>query len=138
MGKKQNPAKISFTRCPCSDKGFEQCCGQFLQSGQLASNALLLMRSRYTAYVLQDITYLKKTWHPDTLPLDIEQLFNEAPPRWLGLTIQSYQISDATHAKVEFIARYKIAGRAYCLREESCFELLADNAWYYIDGVQKG
>lgn len=138
IGKKQDSGKIYFNRCPCSDQDFEHCCGRFLQLGQLAPNALLLMRSRYTAYVLQDLNYLKKTWHPDTLPSDIDQLFNEVTTRWLGLTIQSYQVSDATHAKVEFIARYKIAGRAYRLHEESCFEWRADNAWYYVDGEQKG
>lgn len=50
--------------CPCgSGKEYDQCCAVFHQ-GKPAENALQLMRSRYTAYVLDLAEYIIKTTHP--------------------------------------------------------------------------
>jgi len=43
------------------------------------------MRSRYTAYVLGDETYLLKTWHPRTRPASLD--FQLDPAIWDGLQI---------------------------------------------------
>ena len=118
--------------CPCgTGKKFEQCCGVYLSGQELASNALALMRSRYTAYVMEDQAYLQKTWHASTRPS--VQLDQQELCKWLGLTIVAQQ-QDAQHATVEFIAKYKVNGRAQRLHEKSNF-VLEDGAWLYVDGV---
>jgi len=90
------------------------------------------MRSRYTAFVLRDAPYLLASWHPNTRPAEITF---EADQRWLGLKIVSCQqgtLQDSTGV-VEFLARYKINGKAHRLRETSRFGRVAD-CWVYIDG----
>lgn len=50
--------------CPCfSDKEYDVCCKPFHQ-GSIPENALLLMRSRYSAYVLNIPEYIIETTHP--------------------------------------------------------------------------
>ncbi len=90
------------------------------------------MRSRYTAYTLADETYLLATWHPDTRPARLD-LDAEPQAKWLGLSVKHHARQDEQHATVEFVARYKIAGRAFRLHEVSRFENIMGR-WYYLDG----
>ncbi len=93
------------------------------------------MRSRYSAYVLGDAAYLRASWAEQTCPamLDVDPKAPDAP-RWLGLQIKRFVEQDATHAEVEFIARYKLHGRAYRLHEVSRFVRNDDGAWRYLEG----
>ncbi len=91
-----------------------------------------LMRSRYTAFVLRDINWLRATWHPATRPTDLT-LDEELAPQWLGLQIRHFATQDTDHATVEFVARYKLNGRAHRLHEISRFEYM-DGHWFYRDG----
>ena len=90
------------------------------------------MRSRYSAYTQQNRAYLNATWHPDTRPTHLD-LSDQVDARWLGLSVKRHEIIDADHASVEFVARYKINGRAYRLHEISRFERV-DGRWLYVDG----
>jgi SEC-C motif-containing protein len=94
------------------------------------------MRSRYTAYVLGVSAYLRATWTPDTCPAELE-VDPAAPgaPRWLGLQIKRFAALDETHAEVEFVARFKVSGRAHRLHEASRFTRGGDGRWQYIDGT---
>jgi SEC-C motif-containing protein len=92
-----------------------------------------LMRSRYTAYVLGDTPYLRATWADETCPHDLDASADPAT-RWLGLEIKRHVQVDANHAQVEFVARYKVGGRAHRLHETSRFVRNADGRWLYIDG----
>ena len=91
------------------------------------------MRSRYTAFTLAREAYLLATWHPSQRPTSLNLAAENPPPRWLGLQIKRTQSVDATHAIVEFVARYKIGGRAHRLHETSHFERV-DGHWLYVDG----
>ena len=88
------------------------------------------MRSRYTAYVMKLEAYLLETWHTSTRPPFID--FSDAV-KWLGLSIKRCEQLNEQHAIVEFVARYKIHGRAYRLHEISRF-LREHERWYYVDG----
>ena len=90
------------------------------------------MRSRYTAYTLQNTVYLNATWHPSTRPVILD-LSDQENTKWLGLTIKKHEIIDADHALVEFVARYKLNGRAHRLHEISRFERV-NGSWFYLDG----
>lgn len=90
------------------------------------------MRSRYSAYVLGLEEYLLCTWHPDTRPPSLD-LAIEPIPKWLGLMVKRHEVVDESHAIVEFVARYKVGGRAYRLHECSRF-VREHDCWYYVDG----
>lgn len=91
----------------------------------------MLMRSRYSAYVLDELDYLLATWHPDTRPASLEP--NPPGLKWLGLQIKRHAVEDADHASVEFVARSRLQGRAQRLHETSRFVRM-DGHWYYLDG----
>jgi SEC-C motif domain protein len=132
--------------CPCGGAApnlqsgakpprFTACCGRFIDGGETAPDALHLMRSRYSAYVLGETAYLRATWAPQTCPADLDVDPDAADaPRWLGLQIKRFIAIDTFHAEVEFIARYKLAGRAHRLQELSRFLRGEDGQWRYVDG----
>ena len=90
------------------------------------------MRSRYSAFTLGREDYLLATWHPDFRPENLN-LANDPPTKWLGLQIKRHTRTDETHAIVEFVARYKIGGRAHRLHETSRFVRVGEH-WQYTDG----
>jgi len=119
--------------CPCGGKDYAGCCGRFIEGGQAAPAADLLMRSRYTAYVLGREDYLKATWHATTRPA--EPVAQDRDTKWLGLEVRRHvpDAADGDRATVEFVARYKIGGRAHRLHEISRF-VREDGRWFYVDG----
>ena len=126
--------------CPCGQQGaasqpltLAECCGRWLDhfDTQPAPDAQSLMRSRYSAFVLGRLDYLRATWHPSTCPADPGPVANTV---WLGLEVKDHKVIDDTHQEVEFVARYKVAGRAYRLHETSRF-VLKDGRWLYRDGT---
>lgn len=94
------------------------------------------MRSRYSAYVLGLEPYLLATWHASTRPVTLN-LADETGSKWLGLTVKRHQLQDDNHATVEFVARYRVAGRGQRLHETSRF-VREDGIWYYVDGEFEG
>lgn len=90
------------------------------------------MRSRYSAYVLQQPDHLRRSWHPDTLPATL-QLDPDA--RWLGLQVKHCQHGgvDDRCGTVEYVARFKVNGRGHRLHERSRFVRL-NGYWVYVDG----
>lgn len=124
--------------CPCGTRlAYADCCGRW-HTGPLhlqAPDAEALMRSRYSAYVLDRLDYLRATWAPQTCPATLAP--NERGLRWLGLDVRRHVAIDADHATVEFVARSKIGGRAMRLHETSRFER-RDGRWLYLDGVIRG
>ena len=123
---------MSAMVCPCgSGRPLADCCGR-LHAGEAAPDAESLMRSRYSAYVLGLEAYLLATWHPATRPTSLD--LDAVPrPQWLGLAVKAHTLRDPDHATVEFVARYKLNGRAYKLHETSRFERV-DGHWLYVDG----
>ena len=120
--------------CPCGS-GFPlaACCAPFIRGLGVAPTALALMRSRYTAYVLGNTQYLLKTWHESTRPSHIAL---DGERRWLGLDIKKCEAGEAadTVGTVEFVARYKVAGRAHRLHETSRFSF-EHGCWYYVGAI---
>lgn len=133
--------------CPCgrtgpSNKplGFGDCCGRFIHHflTEPAPDAESLMRSRYSAFVLQRADYLLATWHASRRPPSIEF---DTDVKWLGLEVRRHRVLDTAHAEVEFVARQKSPGSpALRLHERSRFVREEDaegtGRWYYVDGDQ--
>jgi SEC-C motif-containing protein len=141
MSKSSTPAL-----CPCGGGQFASCCGPFIAGAAIAPTAEQLMRSRYSAYTLRDEAYLRATWHASTLPagpiVDPDEKL-----QWLGLEVKSALRLRQRKANlpekqdndtVEFVARFKVGGRAHRLHEVSHFvrepDRLGEVRWFYVDG----
>jgi SEC-C motif-containing protein len=111
--------------CPCGGAKYASCCGPF-HAGDPAPDAQRLMRSRYSAYVLKLEDYLLATWHTSSRPTSLDF----TGEKWLGLDIRKHNTESNT---VEFVARYKIGGRAHRMHEISRF-VFEDGRWFYLDG----
>ena len=117
--------------CPCGATDYAACCGRY-HAGDPAPDAAALMRSRYSAYVLKLEAYLLATWHPSTRPAALDLAADNA--KWLGLELKKHTPESADSATVEFVARYKIGGRAYRMHEISRF-VREEGRWFYVDGT---
>ena len=125
-------AKLTPT-CPCgSNKPFTACCALYIDRDAPAPTAEALMRSRYTAYTQLREDYLLATWHTSIRPASLD-LAADAATKWIGLEVKRYEQQDTDHAIVEFVARYKVNGRAHRLHEVSRF-VREDGRWFYVDG----
>jgi SEC-C motif-containing protein len=122
--------------CPCGrlnaknkPLSYANCCQPWHQ-GLPAPTPEALMRSRYSAFVLGLMDYLRATWHPRTCPADLAL---EPGLQWLGLQVKDARLLDATHGEVHFVARSRQAGRGHRLEERSRF-VHEEGRWWYVDG----
>lgn len=137
-------SKIPAT-CPCGGPSLAACCGPYLDGAAVPPTAELLMRSRYTAYALRDEAYLQATWHASTRPAE-PILSDDEKLQWLGLEVKSAlrlrqrkaeTPADPDRDEVEFVARFKVGGRAHRLHEVSRFvreDVAGVPRWFYLDG----
>ncbi|WP_200843949.1 YchJ family metal-binding protein [Pantoea sp. 18069] len=125
--------------CPCGrvdgkarPLSYADCCERFVAHFDTtpAPDAAHLMRSRYSAFVREDAAYLQATWHASQRPAT---LAFDPGARWLGLSVKDFQVTGEDRAEVEFVARYRIAGRAVRLHERSRF-VREQGRWFYVDG----
>lgn len=125
--------------CPCgSGRPYGCCCGLCHRGAAVPETAEQLMRSRYTAYVLIDQAYLIQTWHSTSRPSRLE-LDDSASIKWLGLKIKDTQGGQAGDVEgvVEFVARYRVGGKAVRLHERSRFVREAGRWWYVAGDVER-
>ena len=119
--------------CHClSGQAFIDCCQPFLLGSSTPAYAEQLMRSRYSAFVLENEDYLLASWHPSTRP---ESICFEPAQVWHKLTVKRVVAGALSDQEgwVEFIAVYKINGRAHRLHENSYF-VKENQRWYYLNG----
>jgi SEC-C motif-containing protein len=130
--------------CPCGRAGpankplqLDACCGRFINDVEAtpAPDAESLMRSRYTAFVLERADYLLATWQAGRRPSSISF---DAGVKWLGLEVRQHRLLDATHAEVEFVARQKSPGNAAIRLHERSRFVRDLGRWYYVDGDHLG
>ncbi|MFC0225821.1 YchJ family protein [Serratia aquatilis] len=126
--------------CPCSSGlSYKSCCEPYIKGIKHALSPGLLMRSRYTAYVKQDVDYLISTWHPDCKASDwrSEIIGSFSGTAWLGLTIIEETAGNSSdEGFVEFIARFNDGDPKHkAIHERSRF-LRIEQRWYYVDGTK--
>jgi SEC-C motif domain protein len=126
------PADARPQACPCGGGTYFECCHPFHAGVAAAPTAEKLMRSRYSAYVLEMGEYVLATWHASTRPT--EPLHFEPGLRWLGLDVRSHHGIDDEHAEVSFVARSKLGGRAHRLVETSRF-VREEGRWFYVHPI---
>lgn len=119
-------------RCPCaSGDVFGCCCGPLLD-GAPAPTAERLMRSRYTAFGLQDAGHLLRTWHSTTRP---ETIDFEPDLEWRRLLVIDRAAGGPFDREgvVAFEAFWRQGAARGSLHERSRF-VREDRHWYYVDG----
>lgn len=86
------------------------------------------MRSRYTAYVLQDVDYLVRTTWPASRTPDLADSIRSWMSRveWVQLHVLS-----AGENTVEFVAEYLSGGKPDMLHEHSLFRK-EKGEWFYV------
>ena len=120
---------MSGEACPCgSGRIYDVCCGRLISGLEKASTAEQLMRSRYTAYVKEEVDYLVCTTHPRSrtpgLATSIRNWMDQV--RWMRLLVLN-----ADTSTVEFVAEYLAEGRPRQHRERSLFEKHKGD-WFYV------
>lgn len=102
--------------CPCrlmdqKQINYDDCCGPLLKGKAKAETAEALMRARYSAYAVKNISYIDET----QIIVDGEAFNKEEALKWaessdwLGLEVKKTQKGAAADSTgiVEFIAHYK-------------------------------
>ena len=125
--------------CPCcSGKEYEECCKIF-HDGKSPENALQLMRSRYSAYVLNKSDYIVETTHPANSQYS-KNLFEwkrSISQFSLMTTFHQLEILDFTEndtfATVTFVAHVSQDGKDATFTEKSLFEKI-NHLWLYREG----
>lgn len=96
------------------------------------------MRSRYSAYALEEIGYLRETLWPRYQPgFDTAAVSKWArESHWIGLSILKTEegLAGDSRGTVLFVARYLADGEMREHRELSLFRKKSGR-WYYIEGL---
>lgn len=128
------------SRCPCgSGDAHGACCGPLLAGTRRAATAEALMRSRFTAHVVQDADHLLRTWHPSTSPSyrDLTRsVGDEMEWKRLLITETSGGGPFDDEGIVEFTAIARTPEGRRELRERSRF-VREDGRWLYVSGELK-
>jgi SEC-C motif-containing protein len=124
--------------CPCgSGKAYAECCGPFISGAENPASAEQLMRSRYTAYVREDVDYIVDTHIPrrrEDLDVEATRIWAKEA-EWLGLEIircENGGTGDET-GLVEFKATYRQDGEEIVHHEVSEFRR-EGGKWFFEEG----
>jgi len=125
--------------CPCgTGKLMTECCLPYIRDGIFPVTPEALMRSRYTAYVMADMDYIRKTMRAGALltfnPKRAKKWAQQS--QWLGLKVINAAQTLVDKGLVEFVASYKLKGQERQLHEISEFHFI-DGRWYYVGGQVK-
>jgi SEC-C motif-containing protein len=115
------------TRCPCGlDAAFTACCQPYLAGWDTPRTAEALMRSRYSAYAVEDVDYLGKTSGGEALaefsPRSALAWARSATFTRLEVKRTELGAETDTTGVVEFAATYLENGKTHVVAERSRFE----------------
>ncbi|MBD3809984.1 MAG: SEC-C domain-containing protein [Sulfuricurvum sp.] len=122
--------------CPChSGKKYKQCCQPY-HKGILPSNALKLMRSRYSAYALGMVEYIIATTHPNNPDASIALSdWQKAIGNFAKTTyFQGLKITEFADGEEEAFVTFEATLSDGIMREKSRF-LKVEGKWLYESGV---
>jgi SEC-C motif-containing protein len=126
----------TIKNCFCGNEfTFEQCCKPIVDGKVDAINAEVLMRSRFTAYVIKDYQYILQTYaSAQRNNLSVSKLTASAKgTHWLSLQVLTHRSQENT-AQVEFKAFYQADNAYYVMHELSDF-VFEVGKWLYTNGV---
>lgn len=114
----------------CSEIYYSNCCEPYINNKKTAPTALALMRSRYSAYAVQNADYLIETTAAATRKFHQKNdILNWASQnQWLKLEILNH--SENT---VEFKAYYLDESLKMQIHHEKSRFIFNDGKWFYLD-----
>jgi len=123
--------------CPCGTEiEYDRCCGLYHSGQEMATTAVVLMRSRYTAFVQLNMDYLRDTNDPQTLS-SFNMDYNH---KWAeSVNFEKLEIlreeTDNNKAVVEFKAFFKVkaTGESQVHHEVSKFRK-QKGCWFFREG----
>jgi len=122
----------------CSKREFEYCCQPFIGGTAKTATALMLMRSRYTAYALLEVEYILRTTHPSTRKFhDREAIQRWAKSSsWKKLEIIATTNGNSTDKQgtVEFKAYYLDENQKPQIHHENSNFRKELGKWFFVDG----
>ncbi|MHB8845881.1 MAG: YchJ family protein [Nitrospirota bacterium] len=124
--------------CPCgSTKAYADCCRPVITGERRAETAEQLMRSRYSAYVVKELAWLKTSLHPDHRG-DYDEASSKAwadRAEWHGIEILGTEKGGPgdQEGTVEFSVSFTESGVRQEYRERSSFAK-AGETWYFTSG----
>lgn len=129
--------KVCYDMCPCdSQKKYLSCCEPLITGKQRPETPEALMRSRYTAYTMANIDYIKQTMRGDALTgfqeLDAKRWAKRA--HWIKLNVLKSAIENTNTGYVIFEASFVDGARLKSIHEKSAF-ISEAGQWYYIGGT---
>ena len=125
--------------CPCgSGKKYDSCCAPIIKGKITAPTAEALMRARYSAYVKQEINFIRDSCirleGETEIDMDETKRWSKES-EWTGLKIHGTEkggVAD-TEGIVDFSAFYSRKGLADEHREVAKFQKIDEN-WMYTEG----
>lgn len=125
-------------KCPCqSSLLYQECCEPFIKWEKIPTPEQL-MRSRYTAFCLKNLSYIEKTMvGPAKKRYDKQHAEDRiGSVNWIGLKIVEAKNINEKLATVEFMATFQVDDHKEVLHEVSTF-IKDKDRWYYSDGKFK-
>jgi len=123
------------SKCPCgSGRKYKECCFRWHKIGG-APNALLLMKSRFSAYAVGNADYIVKTTHPDSphFERDLKE-WKKSVKEFSNSDFKRVEIIEFADGEKEAFVEFKAYIDEYVMHERSRF--VKEDKWYYIDGAQ--
>lgn len=124
-------------KCPCgSGKDYATCCERFIGGEEQPSTSEELMRSRYTAFALKKMDYVRETTDPQAM----HETDWQAQDDWANnaeftkLEILSAK-DEGNKGFVEFKATFKINGEEHVHHERSRFRKHG-GVWFFREGTE--
>ncbi len=126
-----------MSACPCgTGKEYAECCEPIITGSRITETAEGLMRSRYTAYVKAEVSYIIKSTHPDKQKDYDEKAIQDWSTKsdWLGFELINAARGQAedNEGQIEFIAWYRQKGDRQKHHEIANFSKV-DGKWYFVD-----
>lgn len=127
----------TYPSCLCgSGIEYNQCCGLYHSGDKLPAIAEALMRSRFTAYALDNTDYILATWDVAVQPKKIDFSAENIDWQRLEITDTKKGVIKDNKGIVEFKAFYGKNGEGHVLHEISRFAK-TNGRWFYLSGVVK-
>ena len=120
------------SKCYCgSTDSFEECCEPYIKEFKTAESAVILMRSRYSAYATQHADYLVSTTHNSTRRHHSKKAILEwsQSNQWIKL-----EVLKTTATTVEFKAYYLDRQLQMQIHHEHSTFRFENEKWFYVDG----
>lgn len=123
--------------CPCgSGQPYAQCCEPFINEDAEAPTPETLMRSRYTAFALKKMDYVRTTTDPQAMHETDWQAQDDwaDKAKFTGLEILSAK-EDGNKGFVEFKATFTLGGEEHVHHERSKFRKHG-GVWFFREGTE--